>query len=114
MYIIIIVLFNMLEMVFVYKQFLEQIQNVTLITNETYRNIILYVDFLLTAQFLLLCYTLFCLYTERFTFIAMNLMLNFGKSCLYTKFASLAIQEVPYLHCTKCLCYRQCSKFRHN
>ncbi|KAE9528132.1 hypothetical protein AGLY_012554 [Aphis glycines] len=30
----------------------------------------------------------------RFTFIAMNLMLNFGKSCLYTKFASLAIQEV--------------------
>ncbi|XP_027843958.2 proton-coupled amino acid transporter-like protein CG1139 isoform X2 [Aphis gossypii] len=30
----------------------------------------------------------------RFTFIAMNLMLNFGKSCLYTKFASLAIQEL--------------------
>ncbi|XP_026822434.1 uncharacterized protein LOC113560632 [Rhopalosiphum maidis] len=30
----------------------------------------------------------------RFMFIVMNLTLNFGKSCLYTKFASLAIQEL--------------------
>jgi len=64
----------------------------------------------LIAYTVVLC-TLFCLYSERFTFIVMNLTLNFGKSCLYTKFASLAIQEVPYLMCTNmCLCYRQ---FRH-
>lgn len=58
----------MLEIVFVYKQFLEQIQNVTLITNETYINIILYVDFLLTAQFLLLLHIILFIHRKVYVY----------------------------------------------
>jgi len=72
--------------------------NVTPIMNDVHIKILLlyYIDRTFkNSSVVYTCCALFCLYTERFTFIATNLTLNFGKSCLYMRFMSSVIHEVP-------------------